>query len=104
MRIALMAASLLLSLSATPVSAQTAPASPAAAHYSTASTPIGDLLDDPAAKAVLFKYIPDMAKNDQIEMARGMTLKDVQQYAPDAISDKTLADMDAEFAKMPAKK
>lgn len=74
-----------------------------AAHYSTSSTEIGTLLDDPAAKALLDKYIPGMSTNDQVDMARGMTLKDIQQYSPDQINDKVLANLDAEFAKIPAK-
>lgn len=36
-------------------------------------------------------------------MARGMTLKDIQQYSPDQINDKVLTSLDAEFAKIPAK-
>ena len=86
--------------------AQTAPATAApasATHYSTASTEIGTLLDDPAAKALLDKYIPGMTTSDQIDMARGMTLKDIQQYSPDQINDKVLTSLDAEFAKIPAK-
>ena len=74
-----------------------------AAHYSTSSTEIGTLLDDPAAKALIEKNIPGMTTNDQIDMARGMTLKDIQQYSPDTITDKVLANLDAEFAKIPAK-
>lgn len=74
-----------------------------AAHYSTSSTEIGTLLDDPAAKALIEKNIPGMTTNDQIDMARGMTLKDIQQYSPDSITDKVLANLDAEFAKIPAK-
>lgn len=81
-----------------------AQAAPAPAHYSVATTTIGDLLDDPASKAVLIKYIPEMAKSDQIDMARGMTLKDIQQYSPDTLTDKKLADMDAELAALPPKK
>ena len=81
-----------------------APAAAAADHYSTAATPIGTLLDDPAAKAVLVKYIPEVVNNPQIDMARGMTLKDTQQYAPDMVSDQKLAQIDAELAKLPAKK
>lgn len=91
---------------ATGAQAQTAaPAATAAkaAHYSTATTEIGTLLDDPAAKALLDKYIPGMSTNDQVDMARGMTLKDIQQYSPDQINDKVLANLDAEFAKIPAK-
>jgi hypothetical protein len=86
--------------------AQAPAAAPAAAadHYSTATTTIGELLDDAAAKAVLVKYIPQVVSSPQIDMARGMTLKDTQQYAPDMVSDDTLAKIDAELAKLPAKK
>lgn len=88
--------------------AQTAPApapvATAPAHYTTADTEIGTLLDDPAAKAIVEKNIPGMTTNDQIDMARGMTLKAVQQYSPDLVTDARLAAIDAEFAKLPAKK
>ena len=86
--------------------AQTAPvATPTApAHYSTAETEIGTLLDDPAAKALVEKNIPGLTTNDQIDMARGMTLKAIQQYSPDTITDAKLAALDTEFAKLPAKK
>lgn len=102
---------LVMLTSASAAQAQTAPA-PAAppsssavkpVHYSTATTEIGTLLDDPAAKALLEKNIPGMTTNDQIDMARGMTLKDIQQYSPDQITDKVLGNLDAEFAKIPAK-
>lgn len=71
------------------------------AKYSTAETQIGTLLDDPAAKAIVEKHIPGMTTNDQIDMARGMTLKAVQQYAPDDVTDERLAAIDADFAKLP---
>jgi len=87
---------------ATPAPA--APASTAPAHYTTADTEIGTLLDDPAAKAILEKNIPGMTTNDQIDMARGMTMKGIQQYSPDQITDAKLAAIDAEFAKLPVKK
>ena len=93
-------------ISATGAQAQTpAPAATTAqpAHYSTSSTEIGSLLDDPAAKALLDKHIPGMTANEQVDMARGMTLKDIQQYSPDQITDKVLANLDADFAKLPAK-
>jgi para-nitrobenzyl esterase len=80
-----------------------ASATAAAAHYSTSTTEIGTLLDDPAAKAVIEKHVPGMTTNDQIDMARAMTLKDIQQYSPDAVTDKVLAAIDADFAKLPAK-
>lgn len=106
MRLISAAAGLVLLAASTVAVAQpaSAPAAAASDHYSTAATPIGTLLDDPAAKAVLLKYIPDTVNNPQIDMARGMTLKDTQQYAPDMVSDQKLAQIDAELAKLPAKK
>lgn len=98
---------LLLALTAAPVAtmAQTPPPAAApAAHYSTENTDLGTLLDDPAAKAVLTKYVPDLIASDQIDMARGMTLKTLQGYASDKLSDKQLTLIDADLAKLPAKK
>jgi hypothetical protein len=91
---------------ATSVDAQTpAPpvASPAAAHYTTEDTDIGTLLDDPQAKAILVKYIPELVKSEQIDMARSLTLRAVQQYAADMVTDAKLAAIDSELAKLPAK-
>ncbi len=81
--------------------AKPAPAAPAAkAKYTTVDTDIGTLLDDPAAKAIVEKNIPGFTTNDQVEMARGMTLKAVQQFAPTDVTDERLAAIDAEFAKL----
>lgn len=44
-----------------------------------------------------------MTTNEQIDMARAMTLKGVQQYSPDQVTDKVLAEIDADFAKLPVK-
>ena len=33
-------------------------------------------------------------------MARAMTLKDIQAYSPDVITDEKLAAIDADFAKL----
>jgi len=67
------------------------------------ATSIGDLLDNPQAKAVLEKHIPEMIANPQFEMARGMTLKQIQGFAGDALSDDKLAAINAELAKLAAK-
>lgn len=69
-------------------------------HYTTAETEIGALLDDAEAKAIVEKHIPGMTSNDQIEMARSMTLKSIQQYAPDDVTDARLAAIDADLAKL----
>ena len=101
---------LALTLAVTPIAAMTpfaaAPALADAAKpaYSTADTDLGTLLDNPATKAVLMKYIPAMISNPQIDMARSMTLKQLQSYAADALSDATLAKIDTDLAQIPATK
>lgn len=75
-----------------------------AASYSTADTDIGTLLDDPASKAVLDKVLPGFSTNPQIDMARSMTMRSIQAYAADQLTDEKLAAVDAELAKLPAKK
>jgi para-nitrobenzyl esterase len=95
---------LALTLAAGAALAQPASPPPPPSHYSTATTDIGTLLDDPAAKAVLVKHIPEIASSSQIDAVRSMTLKDVQQYSPDKLSDKTLTEIDADLATLPAKK
>lgn len=79
---------------------------PAKGFYNTTDTTIGDLLDNPDTKAVLAKYLPQLVNdsNGQIDQARGMTLRGIQQYAPDMLTDKVLNDIDAELAKIPAPK
>jgi hypothetical protein len=105
MRAYIVAAALVAALNVTSAVAQTtatpAPATPA--QYSSSQTKIGTLLDDPAARAVLDKYLPSVSHGDQIDMARSLTLKDIQQYAPDVITDQILAQVDAELAKLPVK-
>ncbi len=71
----------------------------------TSDSTIGEILDNPGAKAVFKKHLPEMADNPQIEQARTMTLKSLQQYAPTLTDDK-LKEIDADLAKAsaPAKK
>lgn len=85
-------------------SASQAPTSQGAASYTTSDTNIGVLLDDPAAKAVLAKHIPDVVNNEQVSRARAMTLKQIQQYVPETLPDEVLAQIDADLSKLPAKK
>lgn len=82
--------------------APSAPAAsaPAKPKYTTAETDIGTLLDDPAAKAIVEKHIPGMTTNEQIEMARSMTLRAIQAYAPDDVTDERLEKIDAELADL----
>jgi hypothetical protein len=101
---ALFIAATLATIFIAPVMAQTPPASASHAAYSTADTDIGTLLDDPTLKAIVDQHIPGLLSGDQISMARSMTLKAIQQYAPDKVTDEALAAIDVDFSKLPAKK
>ena len=103
MRTSILVVALVLSGSIANAVAQAPPAPASAQHYTTSETEIGTLMDDPAAHAIVDKLLPGVLSGDQIDMARSMTLKAVQQFAPDRISDAALAEIDAELAKLPSK-
>ena len=79
-------------------SAADAPAAAPAPAYSTAATDIGTLLDNPQTRAVLDKHLPSFAGNPQIAMARAMTLRQIQSFASDMLTDEILAKVDADLA------
>ena len=73
------------------------------AHYSVTETPVGKLIDDPAAAAILQKLSPTVWANDLFQTAgRELTLKAIQQYEA-VLTDEKLAEIQAEFDKIPAK-
>mgnify|MGYP000603166092 CR=1 FL=1 len=79
-----------------------ATAAPQAVHYSVSATPVGTLLDDPAAAAILKRLIPTVYANDMFQtMGRTQTLKAIQQYEPEVLSDQNLTLIQAEFDKLP---
>ncbi len=90
-----------------PKAAPTAAAAPAAAsgHYSTATTTIGVLLADPAAKALIDKQFPEFTKSSSVVsgMANSMTLKALQAFKPDIFTNESLAALDAALGKLPVK-
>jgi hypothetical protein len=95
----------------TPPSQKAAPpaaVAPQAGKYNVNTTRMGVLLDDPASRAVLEKYIPKLIDSPDVQNATAMTLKDMQQalqaYAPDLLSDKVLAQIQADFDELPPKK
>jgi hypothetical protein len=88
-----------LALFSVPGIAQTAPAA-GPKSFSVATSTIGDLLDNPAAKAVFVKYLPDVASNPDIDQGRAMTLPEIVQYVPDLTPDK-LAAIDADLKALP---
>ena len=87
-----------------PAATPAATATAAPGHYTTTDTTLGTLLDDPAAKAVLVKHIPDIVNNPQVDRARVITLKQMQTYVPDSVPDAVLAKIDADLAALPARK
>lgn len=91
-----------LGFAADPPAAKAAAAAPAPASVmNTTDTPIGELVDNPKSRAILDKYIPGFSTADQIDSARNMTLKQVQPYASDTVTDEVLAKIDADLAKLP---
>ena len=104
MRKTLMAMALASAITALPMLAAPALAQAAQpAHYSVTETLVGKLIDDPAAAAILEKLIPTVWANEMFQsMGRELTLKAIQQYET-VLSDAKLAEIQAEFDKIPAK-
>jgi hypothetical protein len=90
-------AALALALAVSSTAAAQAPA-PAAAPAYTVASPIGSLLDNPDAKAVLTKNIPQIVANPQFEQARTMTLGDIVQFVPDVLTPEMMAKINADLA------
>ena len=70
------------------------------AKYSTATTDIGTLVDNPQTKAILDKHVPGFADNPQLGMARAMTMRQIQTFASDMLTDVALDKIDAKLAKL----
>jgi hypothetical protein len=75
----------------------------ATARFSVETTNLGTLLDDPGSRAVLEKHLPDLVGNEQAAMARPLTLRQLQSYAGDQVTDEALVKVQAELDKLPAK-
>lgn len=79
-------------------------AAPAMAEpLSTAETDVGTLLDNPVTRAIVDKHLPGFSQDPQVDMARPMTLRGIQQFAPDKVTDDVLKAIDADLAKLDAK-
>jgi hypothetical protein len=76
---------------------------PAETHYSTATTKLGKLLADPAAKALLDKHFPGVSSDPRIGMGKNMTLRMVQKFASDVFTNEALDALDVDLAKLPVK-
>jgi len=64
-------------------------------------TKMGVMLDDPAAKAVLLKFLPQISTaGPMLNMARGMTLKAVAAFPQAKIPPEKLQALVAELEKL----
>jgi hypothetical protein len=85
-----------------PASAASPSAAPVgAATFRTDKTTIGQIAADPAAKAIVVKYLPAFADSSNTGMMADETLKSVQPLS-NSITDDILAKIDADFAKLGA--
>lgn len=83
--------------------AHSAPAAPAAAQrLSVNTTRIGDLLANPAAKAIVDRHLPGFSQHPMIGQAAPLTLKAVQGFAQGAITDAHLEAIERDLAALPA--
>lgn len=73
---------------------------PPVERYSIASTAIGVLLEDPAARAVLDRYVPTLSGASQVEAIRNAPLRAIQGYAPTVLTDAVMAQIDAELSQL----
>jgi hypothetical protein len=69
-------------------------------RYSTATTTIGTLLDDPRARVIVDRHIPNTSTDTRITFARALTLKGIQRFSQGKITDNQLAAVDADLAKL----
>ena len=56
------------------------------------------------SRRVIDKKPPGLSSDPQIDMARSMTSKQIQQFKPDLVADETLAHIDTALVKLPARK
>jgi para-nitrobenzyl esterase len=73
-----------------------------AAKPSVKTTTIGDLLANPAAKAVIEKDLPGLTADPRLQQAMGMTLTDIEPYSDGKITDDVLSKVQADFDAIPA--
>ena len=93
-----------LAVMAAPLSAPSAAAVVLQAHYSSARTPLGTLLADSAARALIGRYFPDLLTSRMVTggAANRFTLRSLQRFRPTEFTDARLTSIDADFARLPS--
>lgn len=61
---------------------------------------IGELLDNPQAKAIIDQYLPDFSKSPQLAMARNFTLKMAAGMSGGKITSEILSSIGAALAAL----
>ncbi|MEZ5996153.1 MAG: hypothetical protein R3C25_10385 [Hyphomonadaceae bacterium] len=75
--------------------AQAAPS----ARY-TIDTPLGELVADAQARAIVERYVPGVTEGPHAEMAAGYSLRQIQAQMPGVISEADLNQIAAELAEI----
>lgn len=86
-------------LAAQPAATPVAPAAEVAAKFGI-TTPIEQLLADPAAKAVLEAAIPGISAHPSLDSFKQMSLIEVQPYSAGAITDEIIATVKSSLASV----
>ena len=94
MKSSVLAAMFALALPAS-LAAQTAP-TPVARF--TLDTPVQEIAADPKGKAVLDKDLPTLTSHPMYESFKALSLRQLQQYAPDRMTDAVLARIAADLS------
>ena len=73
---------------------------PQETSLSVGHTTIQQILENPAAKAVLDEHVPGMADDPRLAMAADMTLKQIAPFAPQVLTEAALAAIDRGLAEL----
>lgn len=57
--------------------------------------PLGVIMDDPRGLQVISEKIPEILQNNMLDMAKGMPLTQIANFAPDQLTAEVLADINA---------
>lgn len=68
--------------------------------YTSGSTLVGVILDDPEARAIVDKYLPAFSTNPQIDQGRGFTLNFMRKFDSKTFNDEVLANINADFEEL----
>jgi para-nitrobenzyl esterase len=62
---------------------------------------LGDLLGNPAARAILDREVPELVNSPQVGMGSQMSLRALQAYVPQMLNDEKLNRIDRALSTIP---